>query len=138
MKISTDERFLFCLKYLAEKFNSKLTQSNNRYVLNLKSNINQFRLFDCIISQIVTTMKSFYLLSKLKIKNKTLIKILLNYDKKADTIIAGTLFKITNEILLDSLYDFGLSKLKIRWDEVIQLVNENYVHHSQTYHKIHL
>ncbi len=131
MKISTDERFLFCLKYLAEKFNSKLTQSNNRYVLNLKSNINQFRLFDCIVSQIVTTMKSFYLLSKLKIKNKTLIKILLNYDKKADTIIAGTLFKITNEILLDSLYDFGLSKLKIRWDEVIQLVNENYVHLSQ-------
>ena len=131
MKISTDERFMHCVEYLCKKFNGKIEQINQRYVLHLKSNVNHYRLFDCIVSQIVTTMKSFYLQSKLKLKNKTLIKILLNYDKKADTIIAGTLFQLTPELLLDSVYDFCLTRLKYRWDEVIQLVNENYVHLSQ-------
>ena len=131
MKISTDERFVVCLEYLAEKFHCKIKQTDSRYTLNLKLEVDQFRLFDCLVTQIVTTMKGYYLQSKLKIKNKTLIKILLNYDKKSDTIIAGTLFQITPEILLDSLYDFSLTRLKYRWDEVIQLVNENYIHLSQ-------
>ena len=126
MKISTDERFLPCLQHLAKKFHGRIRRDINRYVLSLKNKADNFQLFDSIVSQVVTTMKGFYLTSKLKIKNKTLVKVLINYDKKSDTIIAGSLFSLTPEILLDSLYDFCLSRLKCRWQEVVQLVNDNY------------
>ena len=126
MKISTDERFRNCLEHLAQKFNGKIKICDKRYVLNLKPCIDHYQIFDCIVEQIVTTMKAFYLESKLKIKNKTLIKVLVNYDKKSDIIIAASLFNLTPETLLDSIYDFRLSRLKFRWNEVIQLVNENY------------
>ena len=33
---------------------------------------------------------------------------------------------------MDSIYDFALDRLKCRWDEVIQLVNENYLQLTQT------
>lgn len=131
MKISTDERFLSCLEYLAQKFNGKIRHTLNRYYLNLKTKTDNFQLYDSIINQIVTTMKGFYLQNKLKIKNKTLVKVLINYDKKSDTIIAGSLFNLTPEILLDSIYDFSLTRLKYRWNEVIQLVNDNYPQLSQ-------
>lgn len=126
MKISTDERFLNSLEYLAQKFNGYIKLRDNRYILNLKPCVDHYQVFDCIVCQIVTTMKAFYLKSKLKIKNTTLIKVLVNYDKKSDIIIAGSLFNLTPEILLDSIYDFRLSRLKFRWNEVIELVNENY------------
>lgn len=126
MKISTDERFVSSLQHLAQKFNGKIYQRSGRYILNLKTTPNDFRLYDSIVTQIVTTMKSYYLTNNLKIKNKTLVKVLINYDKKSDTIIAGSLFNLTPEILLDSIYDFSLSRLKCRWDEVVQLVNDNY------------
>jgi len=126
MKISTDERFISCLEHLAQKFKGQIKHSTGRYILNLKTKSKEFQLFDSIVTQIVTTMKGFYLASNLKIKNKTLVKVLINYDKKSDTIIASSLFKLTSEILLDSIYDFCLSRLKSRWNEVIQLVNDNY------------
>ena len=126
MKISTDERFLPCLQHLAEKYKSSLKHTADRYILYLKDNVDHFQLFDSIVTQIVTTMKGFYLSSKLKIKNNTLVKVLINYDKKSDTIVAGSLFKLTPEILLDSIYDFCLSRLKCRWHEVVALVNDNY------------
>ena len=126
MKISTDERFLPCLQHLAEKYKSSIKHTADRYILYLKDNVDHFQLFDSIVTQIVTTMKGFYLSSKLKIKNNTLVKVLINYDKKSDTIIAGSLFKLTPEILLDSIYDFWLSRLKCRWHEVVALVNDNY------------
>lgn len=126
MKISTDERFLPCLQHLAEKYKGRVRRTADRYFLQLKDSVDHFQLFDSIVTQIVTTMKSFYLSSKLKIKNKTLVKVLINYDKKSDTIIAGSLFSLTPEILLDSIYDFCLSRLKCRWHEVVALVNDNY------------
>ena len=69
MKISTDERFLSCLEYLAQKFNGKIRHTLNRYYLNLKTKTDNFQLYDSIINQIVTTMKGFYLQNKLKIVN---------------------------------------------------------------------
>ena len=111
---------------MAHKFNGHIKRCENRHILYLKPCVDHYHLFDCIVGQIVTTMKAFYLESKLKIKNKTLVKVLVNYDKKSDIIIAGSLFSLTPETLLDSLYDFRLSRLKFRWNEVIQLVNDNY------------
>lgn len=132
MEISTDERFVSCLEHLAQKFHGQIKQTDTRYILVLNTDIDTFRLFDSIVNQIVTTMKSFYLQSKIRIKNKTLIKVLINYDKKSDTVIAGSLFQLAPLILLDSIYDFALTRLKCRWDEVIQLVNENYIQLTQT------
>ena len=132
MEISTDERFIVCIKHLMQKFHGRLKQHYNRYVLTLPSNVDRYRLFDSITNQIVTTMKTYYLHKKIRIKNDTLIKVLINYDKKSDTVIAGSLFQLTPQLLLDSVYDFALDRLKCRWDEVIQLVNENYLQLTQT------
>lgn len=131
MEISTDERFLVCLEHLAQKFHSCIKCDGERYILQLDANINRYQLFDSIVTQIVTTMKGEYLQKKIRIKNKTLIKVLINYDKKSDTVIAGSLFQLTPKILLDSIYDFSLNRLKCRWNEVIQLVNENYIQLTQ-------
>lgn len=132
MEISTDERFVFCLEHLAQKFHGQIKRTDMRYNLILNTGVDNFRLFDSIVNQIVTTMKGYYLQSKMRIKNKTLIKVLINYDKKSDTVIAGSLFQLTPQLLLDSIYDFALTRLKCRWDEVIQLVNENYFQLTQT------
>lgn len=131
MKISTDERFYTCLQHLAKKFGGQITNNQDRYFLQLKGRVNKYQLFDSIVNQIVTNMKAFYLNQKLKIKNKTLVKVLINYDKKSDIVIAGSLLSITPTILLDSIYDFCLTRLKCRWNEVIQLVNENYIQLTQ-------
>ena len=132
MEISTDERFVACLKHLAQKFQGQIKHEAERYVLTLKPHVDQYQLFDSIVNQVVTTMKAQYLHQKLRIKNSTLIKVLVNYDKKSDTVIAGSLLQLTPKLLLDSVYDFSLSRLKCRWDEVIQLVNENYLQLTQT------
>lgn len=132
MEISTDERFISCLQHLAQKFHGHLQQRNNRYVLTLSPRVDRYQLFDSITNQIVTTMKANYLRSKIRIKNDTLIKVLINYDKKSDTVIAGSLFQLSPKLLLDSIYDFALDRLKCRWNEVVQLVNENYIRLTQT------
>ena len=126
MEISTDERFLVCLEHLAQKFRGQIKQQSKRYILMLSPEVNRYQLFDSIIKQIVTIMKAQYLKNKIRIKNDTLIKVLINYDKKSDTVIAGSLFQLSPQMLLDSIYDFSLSRLNCRWDEVIQLVNEHY------------
>ena len=131
MEISTDERFLTCLEHLSHKFHGAVKLVDNRYVLQLHRRFNHYQLFDSIVNQIVTTMKATYLRSKIKIKNNTLIKVLINYDKKSDTVIAGSLFQLAPKLLLDSIYDFCLTRLKYRWNEVIQLVNENYLQLTQ-------
>ena len=132
MEISTDERFLVCLEHLAQKFHGQIKHQSARYTLTLTHRVNRYQLFDSIINQIVTTMKAQYLKNKIRIKNDTLIKVLINYDKKSDTVIAGSLFQLSPQMLLDSIYDFSLSRLKCRWDEVIQLVNENHLQLTQT------
>lgn len=132
MEISTDERFKTILEHLAQKFHGHLKKVNDRYFLKLDTKINRYQLFDSITNQIVTTMKAVYLRKHIRIKSDTLIKVLINYDKKSDTVIAGSLFQLTPQLLLDSIYDFALDRLKCRWDEVIQLVNENYIQLKQT------
>ena len=132
MEISTDERFQVCLEHLAHKFQGQIKHVQERLVLKLNPKFNRYQLLDCITNQIVTTMKAHYLRERIRIKNQTLIKVLINYDKKSDTIIAGSLFQLTPKILLDSIYNFSLNRLKCRWDEVIQLVNENYIQLTQT------
>ncbi len=132
MEISTDERFLICLEHLAQKFRGQIKQQSKRYILMLSPKVNRYQLFDSITNQIVTTMKAQYLKNKIRIKNDTLIKVLINYDKKSDTVIAGSLFQLSPKMLLDSIYDFSLNRLKCRWDEVIKLVNENYIQLTQT------
>jgi len=132
MEISTDERFVSCLRHLAQKFHGHVKQVHERYILTLTPRVNRYQLFDSITNQIVTTMKAQYLRDNIRIKNDTLIKVLINYDKKSDTVIAGSLFQLSPRLLLDSIYDFALDRLKCRWDEVVQLVNENYLQLTQT------
>lgn len=131
MEISTDERFVESLRYISRKFNLPVKRVGERYKVVLPLNVDQDKYLDLIVHQIVTTMKGNYIKDKIKIKDETLIRILVNYDKKTDIIIATALIKITPIILLDAVFDFGISRLKMRWDEVIQLVNENHVKLTQ-------
>lgn len=131
MEISTDDRFRESLQYIATKFHKPVKKVGDRYQLTLPNTIDKYKYFDAIIYQIVTTMKSQYIAAKIKIKHETLIKILANYDKKTDIVIATALISITPVMLLDGIFDFRISKLKLRWDEVIQLVNDNYVKLAQ-------
>lgn len=131
MQISTDERFVACLTHLAAKFHRTVRRQQNRTVLNLPDTIDQDQLADAIVHQIVTRMKATYLHDQIKIKSDLLIRVLVNYDQHTDILIATSLIKITPLMLLDSIYDFALQRLKCRWHEVAQLVNDNHVQLTQ-------
>ena len=125
MEISTDERFHESLRYLATKLQQPLQKIGDRYHLIVPATVDSYYLTDLLVYQIVTVMKAHYLQDKIKIKHNLLIKVLVNYDKKTDMVIATALLKESPLLLLDALYDFGIAKLKCRWDEVAQLVNDN-------------
>lgn len=125
MEISTDERFHESLRYLAGKLQQPLQKFGDRYRLLIPTSVDTYYLTDLLVYQIVTVMKARYLQDKIKIKHDLLIKVLVNYDKKTDMVIATALLQLGSRLLLDALYDFGISKLKCRWDEVVQLVNDN-------------
>ena len=126
MQISSDERFRCSLEYLAHKFHQPLHKIDGRYTLTLPASTDKYQYQDAIVYQVTTAMKKQYLQDNLKIKDLTLIKVLVNYDRKTDIIIATALINVTPIILFDAIYNFGIAKLKCRWDEIIGLVNDNY------------
>lgn len=125
MEIGSDARFAECLSYIGGKFGSPVRKTGDRFKLTLPNNTDKLKLFDAITYQIVTKMKTHYIEQNIQIKNPILIKVLSHYDKKTDLIIAASLVQITPVMLLDGLFDFRLTRLKKRWDEVISLVNDN-------------
>jgi hypothetical protein len=128
MEISSDTRFIDCLSHLADKFGVKITAQNSRIVLKLPKSIDADKLLGAVATQIITTMKSYYIQRHISLKDPRLIEILSRYDNKTDLIIASALLEITPKMLLDSIYDFRLTALKKRWDEVVSLVNDNAKH----------
>ncbi len=126
MEISTDNRFVKNLQNIAKKFGIKITKDKDRTILKVSDKIDEYKLLDCIVNQIITSIKTEYIKSRIQIKDETLIRVLLNYDKKTDLIIASSLIEITPIMRLDAILDFRLSSIKKRWDEIIALVNTNY------------
>jgi len=88
-------------------------------------------LYDAIADIIITDLKAYYICDKIKLPSfdklcsQAFVSALSAFDRDTDKIISKTLFKVTPQIHLDSLYEFAIHVLKSRWDEVVHLANEN-------------
>ena len=88
-------------------------------------------IVDSIADIIITDCKSHYIETSLKlpiddeISKHAFIRALSNFDSEADKTIAKSLIRLTPVFLLDSFYQFMIDDLKVRWNEVCSLANEN-------------
>lgn len=92
-------------------------------------------VLDAIADVIVTDCKAHYINSCIKLTIRDLVSrhaftsALLAFDRDTDKIIAKSIltehFKKSQELHLDSFYDFMIDVLKERWDEVCLLANDN-------------
>lgn len=88
---------------------------------------------DAISDIIVTDCKASYINERVKLPIRdsvgrgAFVSALLAFDRDTDKVIATSILKQhkTNVLYLDSFFDFALSGLKSRWDEVCLLANEN-------------
>jgi len=108
----------------------ELNNEQKTLTLRSKSDMNA-TLADAIADVIITDCKSYYINEKIKLPIRDRLcasaftSVLSTFDRDTDKIIAKTLVKLTPQINIDSLYEFGLYILKNRWDEVVHLANEN-------------
>jgi hypothetical protein len=136
-EISADARFEEALPFIRQKIknenqSSKIIKKKDRSYLIITANKNiASALHNAVTQVVITMMKNHYLAAHTNIPNipsinrEAFIRALSLYDEKTDIIIAGAIVKITPQILLDGLYDFALTPLHKRWNEVAKLVNEN-------------
>ena len=88
-------------------------------------------IFDAVSEAIIRDYKEEYFTKNLKINsaNKldvaTFIKTLVMFDKASDKDIIKSHLKPSDEILIDSLYNFRLWELNNRWQDICSLVTEN-------------
>lgn len=88
-------------------------------------------LVNAIADIVVTDCKAYYITTRTKLPMQdalckhAFIKALSEFDSNADKLIAKSLLRLTPTFLLDSYYEFMLDVLKKRWQEVINLANEN-------------
>jgi len=88
-------------------------------------------IFDAVSEAIIRDYKEEYLLKNLKISlpNKitlnAFVKALTMFDKINDKDIIKKKLVLTDELHLDSFYNFRLWELEKRWQEIAQLVTEN-------------
>lgn len=88
-------------------------------------------IFDAVSEAIIRDYKEEYLLKNLKINlpNKitlsAFVKALTMFDKINDKEIIKKKLVLTDELHLDSFYNFRLWELEKRWQEIAQLVTEN-------------
>lgn len=132
---------------------TKMTQSNARHTLNIvfsasldapncaatphksKTDTGARKIASVIVNAIadiiVTDCKAYYIATRTNLPMQdtltkhAFIKALSEFDSSADKIIAKSLLKLTPTFFLDSFYQFMLFPLKTRWQEVINLANEN-------------
>lgn len=87
--------------------------------------------FDAIAEAIVKSYKFDFFKKNLKLKTtdkiveNALIQALSVYDKKSDKDFIKSKLKPTDEILIDSFFNFRLWELEKRWDNIAKLMSEN-------------
>ena len=149
LTISTDEKFAGSLRYVlrrlagfikSEKVSVRMLKKDKRtslvVVLNDVSSVVTIKrlgntIIDCLADVVVTDCKAYYIESSLKlpiddeISRHAFIMALSNFDSDTDKTIARSLIRLTPNFLLDSFYQFMIDDLKVRWNEVCSLANEN-------------
>ena len=116
VEISSDERFCDSLDYIRERM------------------VRGVAALDAVAEVVISNCKAFYINERVKLPIHDLVlrnaftSALLAFDRDTDKIIAKTLLGDLvrgGSCCLDSVYDFMLTSLKERWNEVIQLANDN-------------
>ena len=150
LTITSDERFAKQLhgitNTLERLFNYERAISissstiNGRKVLEIKISDANFerRVVSVLVTQlaklIVTDAKSHYIQSNMRlvipdeVNRHAFIRALCSFDKETDFLIAKSLLVLTPHFALDSFYDFRITPLKKRWQEVCHLANDNQAH----------
>jgi hypothetical protein len=88
-------------------------------------------LIDTLSDVVITDFKFHFIKSSLnlpiddEISRHAFIRALSNFDRAVDKHIAKSLLKLSPDFLLDSFYVFSIDSLKVRWQEVCALANEN-------------
>ena len=136
LKISSDRRFASSLQYIKRRLvavkntSCSLGEEKNRTVLTVE-NYNPSTVIDALADVVVTDCKAHYIQSRLRlpiegeINRAAFIKALSTFDLETDKIIAKSLIRLTPNFLIDSFYEFMTDDLKVRWQEVCILANEN-------------
>ena len=135
-EISSDERFAGSLRYIVRRLAGAGTiceiARGERMTVLVRSKVDITGvLIDALADIIITDCKAYYIDENIKLPIRdrlsacAFVSVLSAFDRDTDKVIAKTLVRLTGRLHLDSLYEFGLYLLKSRWDEVIQLANEN-------------
>lgn len=100
-------------------------------VENKHKEVLQNYLKNCIVEVICTVFKSSFLDRNLflplqdKLGINAFKKALLNFDKETDRYLVKRNLTLQNDLFLESFYQFRLSVLKNKWQELVTLANEN-------------
>lgn len=91
----------------------------------------KFFIMNSVVFSICTFFKEEYLTKKLKTPNKSSIenytfkKALVNFDRETDRFIIGKQLILEQNLNLDSFFHFKLKNLKEKWDELVNIANDN-------------
>ena len=142
VEISTDERFSSSLAFIRKQFNGCAVVEDAgrvKLVIDVQQNCisSMGVIADAIAEVVITDMKSHFIESRLRlpienpVNKAAFIKALSSFDADTDRLLARSLVKLVPDegevvrFLLDSFYEFKLDDLKMRWQEVCVLANEN-------------
>ena len=134
--VSSSDDFASSLRYIAGCIPDAIFgQKEKRNFVKIPVNVkNVGRLVDCIADITIADYKSHFIQSKIKItiedevSRHAFIRALCSFDRTTDKVIAKRLIKLTPYFLLDSFFEFMTGELKKRWQEVIDLANDNAPH----------
>jgi hypothetical protein len=88
-------------------------------------------IVDTIADIVITDCKFHFIETSLRlpidnaVHRHAFIRALTGFDRTTDKSIAKSLISLTPDFLLDSFYTFSLDILKVRWQEVCALANDN-------------
>ena len=119
-----------CLYIAFNAFKGGLSARNRQTDANAPHEIAS-HIIDAIADIVITDCKFHYIESSLHLpidnefNRHAFIRALTGFDRATDKSIAKSLINLTPTFLLDSFYTFSLDTLKVRWQEVCVLANDN-------------
>jgi len=135
--VESDERFSTSLGYVkgrVEAVGAKAilrTQKDGTVRLDVRNLADVEVLRDAIADVIVNDCKAHYILENMKLPIRDsfdrhlFISALCEFDREMDKYLTMEILQMTPTIVLSGYYDFKLGNLKIRWDEICMIANEN-------------
>jgi len=147
LTITSDDRFMRGLTHIANHLERAMCNEpsvgisfksqSDRVCLEVKiaDQTVERRVFATLQTQlaklIISDAKSHYIQSNMRlvipdeVNRHAFIRALSSFDKETDFLIAKSLIVLTPHFALDSFYDFRITPLKKRWQEVCHLANDN-------------